>query len=116
MIVLGTITNQKKINNPPFQRGVTGRGNLMPDKYIIPQIHESIITRILTVEHRQRGLTLGQDEDFIYLFKDGHTVGVFFNTCALTIEAIHKEADRWCSGNDAISEMINNRCIQFGRG
>lgn len=52
-----------------------------------------ILTKLLRQEHRDIGLTLEEDEDFVYLVRAGHTVATFSATGA-TIESIIREADQ----------------------
>lgn len=78
---------------------------------------QTILTHILSIEHRQRGLTLGEDEDCVYLMKNGNLVATFpISKENPTVTAIYQEADKWCSGGDAISELVSSGCIAFGRG
>lgn len=61
-----------------------------------------ILDKFLTIEHRQRGMTLTEDDHMVYLTKNGHTVAVW-SAQGATLEGIHKEADRMLGG-DAIKD------------
>jgi len=52
-----------------------------------------ILTRVLKEEHRQAGLYLEEDDHILYLMRGQQTLARFSAT-GLTIEELHKEADR----------------------
>lgn len=66
---------------------------------------------ILSVEHRQRGLHLTEDEDFVTLFLNG-SVCDRWNARTVTLKQIHDEADRYLTG-DAVVELARVGGISF---
>jgi len=64
---------------------------------------------LLTIEHRRAGLTLYEDEDFLYLFRNGLRVAIW-NSRAVTLVQIRKEADRFLGG-DVIDGLIRSGVI-----
>ena len=64
----------------------------------------SILDKLLTLEHRQRGLTLAEDDHLVYLIMNGHTVAVW-SAQGATLESIRQEADK-ILGGDAIKELV----------
>ena len=65
----------------------------------------ALLETILKDEHREKGLCLTMDEDFIYLRQHGHTVATF-SAYGVTFEEIHKEADKFLVG-DAVKELVS---------
>lgn len=59
---------------------------------------KEILSKILKLEHRNIGLTLEENEDFVYLVKNGHTIAVFSSRGA-TIEEVLHEADQQLEWN-----------------
>jgi len=55
-----------------------------------------VLDAALTKEQRQAGFYLEEDEDFLYLFREGKSQAVF-NSKRATIKAIRDEADRLMS-------------------
>ncbi len=54
------------------------------------------LTKILKPQHRQTGLYLEEDEDFLYLKCIGVSKTLAtFSTRGATIESIWEEADKW---------------------
>ncbi len=64
----------------------------------------SVLDKILTDEHRKRGLVLFEDDHLLYLIKNGHTVAVW-SAQGATLEGIRQEADK-ILGGDAIKELV----------
>ena len=71
-----------------------------------------ILDRVLSIEHRKHGLSLCEDEDFVYMIKNGVQVARWSSRGA-TIKSIYDEADRWLPGNDAVAEMLKLGCIEI---
>ena len=71
----------------------------------------SVLDKILTDEHRKRGLVLFEDDHLVYLIKYGHTVAVWSSQGA-TLEGIRREADRVLGGN-AVEELVAIGGVNF---
>jgi len=61
------------------------------------------LNAILLYDHRKAGLSLDEDEDFLYLYHEGKRVAIW-NSRAVTIIEILKEADRYLC-HDLLAEM-----------
>jgi hypothetical protein len=61
------------------------------------------LNAILPYNHRQAGMSLDEDEDFLYLYHEGKRVAIW-NSRAVTIIEILKEADRYLC-HDLLAEM-----------
>ena len=55
---------------------------------------QEILTRTLKKSHRNAGLYLDEDEDFVYLKKDDKILAVF-SAVGATIESVWMEADKY---------------------
>jgi hypothetical protein len=73
----------------------------------------SILDKILTMEHRQKGLTLAFDDHLVYLIKNGQVIAAW-SAQGATLEGIRKEADRTLGG-DAVRELCAMGGINFKR-
>jgi hypothetical protein len=71
----------------------------------------SILDRILSVEHRKRGLSLAEDDHTLYLIKNGHTIALW-SAQGATWEEIHREADKQLYG-DAVKELVSCGGVSF---
>jgi hypothetical protein len=64
----------------------------------------SVLDKLLTIEHHQRGLSLSEDDHIVYLIKNGHTIAIW-SAQGATLEGIREEADKQLGG-DAVQELI----------
>jgi hypothetical protein len=72
-----------------------------------------VLDNILTPEHRTKGLSLYESEDFLYLGHNGHVVRVW-SARAVPILEIKKEADRFLAG-DAFQDLVKCGGIEICR-
>ena len=71
---------------------------------------KEILGKLLKPEHSAIGLTLEEDEDFVYLIKNGHTLAIF-SSKNVTIQSIIQEADQhleWSRSGITFEKEVDN--------
>ncbi len=69
--------------------------------------HLHDLTNILSIQHRKHGLSLFEDEDYLYLVQNGTTVEHFYHSASM--KGIYEAADRYIPH---AAELVG---VSFGR-
>jgi hypothetical protein len=73
----------------------------------------TLLQAILKDEHRAHGLSISEDEDYIYLWQTNHRKPVAtFSARGVAIKAITDEADKYLRG-DVVQELARVGGIEF---